>query len=211
MDNRLYVSKHKNEMQKARRDLSKLTPKVIIDKNGHYKTVYIKLGLPMKKESWDSSDQKVRELTISMFGTTEEVGEMAIMPKAAHNFSEAKEILNELIGKPLTNKGGLVVFISKNAAKEILSGKTVGNSFDRDVHLLAVANVEKLFSNAVEPWDFDFNPEKSNDGLKAIRRLYSPMFYKDRVVVVKLTVKEIKNKNEGNRLYSLKAIDIDLN
>jgi len=165
----------------------------------------------VKKETWDSSDKKVQELTISMFGTAEEVMEMARMPIVVHNFSEAKIILNGLIGKPLANTGGLVVFISKNTAKEILSGKAVGNSFDREAHLLAVANVEKLFSNAVEPWAFDFNPEKSNEGLKAIRRLFSPMLYKDRIVVVKLTVKEIKNKNEGNRLYSLKAIDVDLN
>jgi hypothetical protein len=34
---------------KAYRDMSKLTKKVMIDKNGHRKTVYVKIGLPSKK------------------------------------------------------------------------------------------------------------------------------------------------------------------
>ena len=164
----------------------------------------------MKKEAWDSSDQKANELTLSMFGTPEDVREKAKMPKRASNYSEAKDILNSLINKPLVSMGGLVAFISKNSAKELLSGAAVGNSYEKQAHLIAVANIDKLFSNAVEPWNFDLNPVKSNEGLKAIRRLYSPMLYKDRIVPVKLTVKEIKNDNEGNRLYSLKAIDVDL-
>jgi len=72
---------------KAHKNLSKLTKIVIISMNGHRMAVYVKLGLPMmkgkkvKKEPWGSSDKKVQELTISMFGTAEEVMEMAIMPK----------------------------------------------------------------------------------------------------------------------------------
>jgi hypothetical protein len=162
------------------------------------------------KEPWDSSDEKAKELKISDFGTPEEVREMAKMPKSAYSFSEVKEIFNGLIGKPLASKGGLVAFISRNSAKEILSGKAVENSFERPAHLLAAANVDRLFSNAVEPWKFGMNPEKANEGLNAIRRLYSPMLYGGRIIPVKLTVKEIKNRNAGNRIYSLKAIDIDL-
>jgi hypothetical protein len=37
--------------EKAHRDISKLAPKVIIDKNGHRKTVYVKLGIAVKKEN----------------------------------------------------------------------------------------------------------------------------------------------------------------
>jgi hypothetical protein len=36
------------------------------------------------------------------------------------------------------------------------------------------------------------------------------MLYNGRIVPIKLTVKETKNRNEGNRLYSLKAIDVDI-
>ena len=36
-------------LEKAR-DISKLAPKVIIDKNGHRKTVYVRLGVLVKKD-----------------------------------------------------------------------------------------------------------------------------------------------------------------
>jgi hypothetical protein len=163
-----------------------------------------------EKERWDSSDEKAKELSLLMFGTPEEVREMAKMPKSANTFAGVKEILEDVIGKPLNSAEGLIAVISKKSAKKILSGKAVESSFEREAHLLAAANVERLFSNAVEPWAFGLNPEKSNLGLTAIRRLYSPMLYKGRVVPVKLTVKEMKNRNEGNRLYSLKAIDAAL-
>jgi hypothetical protein len=162
------------------------------------------------KEPWDSSDEKAKELKLSDFGTPDEVREMAKMPRTARDFTEAKAILGGLVDKPLTSKGGLVAFISKNSAKEILSGKAVNSSFERSAHLLAAANADRLFSNAIEPWKFGMNPEKANEGLKAIRRLYSPMFFNEKIITVKLTVKEIKNKNEGNRIYSLKAMAVDL-
>ena len=163
------------------------------------------------KEPWDSSDEAARRLTLAMFGTPEKVRIMAEMPKQAHNFTEAKEIISRIIDRPLVNNRGFTAYISKNSAKEILSGKAVGGSFEKNAHLLAVANIEKLFSNAIEPWNFELNPDKPNEGLKTMRRLYSPMFYDGRIVPVKLSVKEMKNKNEGSRLYSLRAIDIDLN
>jgi hypothetical protein len=162
------------------------------------------------KEHWDSSDEKAKQLTIPMFGTLEEVLKKANMPRTANTFTEAKTILNGLIGNPLESASGLTATISKNSAKEILSGKAAENSFERPAHLLAAANVDKLFSNAIEPWNFELNPEKPNEGIRAIRRLYAYMLYNGRIVPVKLTVKEIKNRNEGNRLYSLKAIDVDI-
>ena len=36
-------------------DRSKLAPKQIIDKNGHRKTVYVRMEIPMKKEPWYST------------------------------------------------------------------------------------------------------------------------------------------------------------
>jgi len=164
----------------------------------------------MKQQLWDSSDQKAHELDLSAFGTLEEAYNKAEMPRKAHNFSEANKILESLINKPLTNPYGLTAVISKNSAKEILSGKAVKNSFEKEAHLLASVNVDKLFSNAIEPWNFDLDPEKSNISLKAIRRIYAPMQYNGRIVIVKLTVKEMKNTNEGNRLYSLKAINVEV-
>jgi hypothetical protein len=36
------------------------------------------------------------------------------------------------------------------------------------------------------------------------------MYFNDRIVPVKITVKEMKNLKDGNRIYTLRAIDIDL-
>jgi hypothetical protein len=91
-------------LKKARRDMSKLTPKVITDKNGHRKTVYVTLGLPVKpagggkveKEPWDSSDDKAKELTLLMFGTPDGVREMV---KPIRTASTPKR-LNLLITSP---------------------------------------------------------------------------------------------------------------
>jgi len=38
------------QVRKTYRNISRLTRKVIIDKNGHNRTVYVKMGLPVKKE-----------------------------------------------------------------------------------------------------------------------------------------------------------------
>jgi hypothetical protein len=91
-----------------------------------------------------------------------------------------------------------------------LSGKSVEDSFEKQAHLNAVTNLPKLFPNAIEPWEFGMNPGKSNDAINAIRRLYAPMYFKGRVIPVKITVKEMKNPKDGNRIYTLRAVDVDL-
>ena len=161
-----------------------------------------------RKEPWDSSDYKANELTLSLFGLTEEVLEMTKMPKQVNNYLEAKVILKSQIGKSLISKGGLVAFISKNSAKEILSGKAVENSFEKHAHLLAVVNIDRLFVNAIEPWLFNLKPEKANDSLDSVRRLYSIMNYEERLVIVKITVKVFKNPKDRNRIYSIKVLDV---
>jgi hypothetical protein len=64
---RLYMLVRKSTMEKAHRDLSKLTKKVIIDKNGHKKTVYVRMQIPEKGDL--SFEKKVavieRQSTIS--------------------------------------------------------------------------------------------------------------------------------------------------
>ncbi len=55
---------------------------------------------------------------------------------------------------------------SDEKVKEILSGEAIKNFFERQAHLLAAANVGRLFRNAIEAWKFNVNPEKSNDGQK---------------------------------------------
>ena len=164
----------------------------------------------MKKQPWNSSTEKAKTLKIEDFGKPDEVREMAKMPLSADSFSQARRILFSLAEKPMSGKLGLSATVSKKAIKEILSGEAVRKSFDLKAHLKAAANMEKLFSNAIEKWEFELDPNKNNDSLKDRKYLFSPMEYKDRIVPVKLTVKEYKDIKTEKRLYSIEAIDVDL-
>jgi len=67
-----------------------------------------------------------------------------------------------------------------------------------------------LFSNSIEKWEFELNPKKNNAALKKRRYLYAPMEYEDRIVPVKLTVKEYIDIKSEKRIYSIEAIDVTL-
>jgi hypothetical protein len=163
------------------------------------------------KERWDSSGEKARELTVSMFGTPEEVREMANPVRMARNYGEAKVILYALLNQQLKSKSGLNATISRNSIKEMLSGRAENESFHKDAHLQAAANIDKLFTNAIEPWKFELNSQKHNENLKEIHRLYAPMEFQGKIISVKITVKEMINAKEGKRIYSIEAIDAEIN
>jgi cobalamin biosynthesis protein CobT len=158
----------------------------------------------------NDSTEHAFKLTLELFGTPEEVREIAKIDREAHTYEEARLALKEVVNKPLTSRSGLQATISNKTVDKILSGKAVDQSFDREAHFLAAANLEKLFSNAMEPFNFDKDTEKNNEHLKAIRRLYAPMAFNGRIVPVKFTVKEMDNERDGTRIYSLEAIDVDL-
>jgi hypothetical protein len=92
----------------------------------------------------------------------------------------------------------------------LLSGAALDKSFDFHAHLWAAANIDKLFSNAIEPWKFEPNPYKNNDSLQEVMRFYAPMEYGGRIIISKITVKEMKNPKDGKRIYSIRAIDVTL-
>jgi hypothetical protein len=115
-----------------------------------------------------------------------------------------------LVNKPLKSKAGIAATISKNSIEKILSGKSADKSYDAKAHFLAAANLEKLFSNAIEPFKFPFDPDKNNDNFQEIRRLYAPMSFKGRIIPIKFTIMVMLNEKEGKRIYSLEAIDVDL-
>jgi hypothetical protein len=93
---------------------------------------------------------------------------------------------------------------------KIVSQDAVNISCDQAAHYHAVANIDKFFSNAIEPWKFELNPTKNNQGLKARRYLYAPMEYEGRIIPVKFTVKEYDDPKLSKKLYSIEAIDVEL-
>jgi len=196
---------------------SMLTKKIIIDKNGHKRTVYVRIELPekkdgkVKKEPWDSSSEKAKTLKVEDFGTPDEVRKMAKMPKTAKTKKEAIMILKKiaLTGK-LMSKMGIVVSLSGKSIEKIVSEQALHQSFTPMAHWQAVANIDILFSSAIEPWDFELNPNKNNENLKNRRYFYAPMEYGGRILPVKFTVKEYKQEGVDKRLYSIEAINVDL-
>jgi len=163
------------------------------------------------KKPWDSSTEKAKTLKIEDFGKPEEVREMAKPIRTAQNRYEATQILKEIAAKgPLTNKNGLTVTLSSDSRGKIVSSKALNTSYGQKAHFLAVANLDKLFFNSIEPWEYELNPNKNNDDLKARRYLYAPLEFDNKIIPVKITVKEYKDESLGKRLYSIEAIDVEI-
>jgi hypothetical protein len=165
----------------------------------------------VKKETWDSSTEKAKTLKIEDFGTLDEVREMAKPVRFAENRHEAAKILKEIANHgPLTNKHGLTVTLSSDSRGKIVSNKALNTSYGQKAHFLAVANLDKLYFNSIEPWEYELNPKKNNDDIKARRYLYAPLIFDNRIIPVKMTIKEYKDAILGKRLYSIEAIDVEL-
>ena len=164
-----------------------------------------------EKEPWNSSSEKAKSLKIENFGLADEVAKMAQMPRTAKTRTEAVIILKQIakIGN-LTSKSGLIASLSGKSIDKIVSDQTLHRSFEDAAHWLAVANLDKLFSNAIEPWKFELNPHKDNTNLKNRLYLFAPMEYKGRILPVKITVKQYKQEGVSKRIYSIETINVEL-
>ena len=172
----------------------------------------------MRKEPWDSSSEKAKELKISDFGTPEEVKEMAKPIRMAKCRPEAVIAFENIISGNgtekrsavgLKNKNGLTAWLRRSSIGKMVSG-IQEKGIPKETLWQAVANIDKLFANSIEPWEFALNPNKNNVGLKNRRILYSPMEYDERILPVKLTVKEYLDPRASAKLYSIEVINFDL-
>jgi hypothetical protein len=111
---------------------------------------------------------------------------------------------------PFISRAGLPARLSARSLGKIVSNAAVAASFCPEAHYLAAANIDKLYSAAIEPWQFDLNPNKENTGLKARRYLYAPLEYGGKITVVKITVKEYLDAELRNKIYSIEAVDVEL-
>jgi hypothetical protein len=170
------------------------------------------------REPWHTSTEKARELKADDWGTPDEIAEMARMERTertAKNRYEAREILrviakDNVINGPMTSRSGIKARIPVNNIGKLVSGDAVNESFNELAHYHAVANIDRLFKNAIKKWDFELNPNKNNEGLKNRYVLYSPMEYERRIIPIKITVKEYKDQTTKNKLYSIEAVDAEI-
>jgi len=162
-------------------------------------------------EHWDRSREKARELRLEQWGTPDEIKTIAAPLRQANNRRAAMDCLKEIApNSPFTSRSGLSAWLPKRSFGKIVSHTAVTASFCPEAHYLAAANIDKLYSNAIEPWEFELNPHKNNTGLKTRRYLYAPMEYNEKITVVKITVKEYADTDLQNKLYSIEAVDVDL-
>jgi hypothetical protein len=163
------------------------------------------------KLPYGTSNEKAQELKITDFGPPDEVMERAKPVRSARNRNEATTILKMIAEKgPLTSKSGLSARLTRKTIGKIVSSDALNKSLGVIANYQVAANLDRLFPAAIEPWQFELNPEKNNQGLKARRYLFAPMLYEENLVVVKFTVKEYLNPMNGNNLYSIEALDIIL-
>ena len=161
----------------------------------------------MKREPWDSSTKKAKTLILADFGLPDEVKAEAKPLRIATTRRGAMECLKEIVLKsPFTSRSGLLARLSKRSLGKLVSHAAVVSSFCPEAHYIAAANIDKLFSNAIEPWSFELNPNKDNTGLKARRYLFAPLEYNEKITIVKITVKEYEGEDLQNKLYSIEAV-----
>jgi hypothetical protein len=171
-----------------------------------------------KVEKWDSSNDKAKTLNIEDFGTPEEVKEMARPIRHAHTRQEAEKALEYIISDKgsvrrsaveLTSKSGLTAYLRRSSIGKLVSG-IQEKEMPKEVLWLAAANIDKLFKNAIEPWRFELNPNKNNDGLRDRRILFAPLDYEGQILPIKMTVKEFLDPQVGAKIYAIEAIEHDL-
>lgn len=133
--------------------------------------------------------------------------EKSTMPHQVKSLGEAIELAKNLVGKEINNADtGMPASISGNSLRKMTSESAVKKSEDIGAHILAVANVDRLFENAAL---IESHADRSNDrNIEAIHRFYAPMISKDEVLAVKITVKELVHPAQ-NRIYSVEAIDVE--
>ena len=172
----------------------------------------------VKREIWNSSSEKAKYIKIEDYGTLNELIEMARPIREAKSRADAVRALEAIISNNGTEKCSFIELKSKCGVSALLRRSSIGKlvsgiqekGIPKEALWQAAANIDKIFANSIEPWKFELNPNKNNDGLKDRRILYAPMEYTKRILPVKLTVKEYFDPLAAAKLYSIEAIDFDL-
>ncbi|WP_347989505.1 JAB domain-containing protein [Methylomonas sp. AM2-LC] len=129
------------------------------------------------------------------------------MPRQAVSFNEARAAAKDFQGTTLTGGHGFEASVSRNNLDKMLSAKAVNKSSSASDHALAVANLDKLFAEAVHGWSkADDNKHHS---LNAVHRFFAPMMTKDGMRLVKMTVKESSQIDQGRKIYTVESLKVE--
>lgn len=136
-----------------------------------------------------------------------EVEASLVLPRQANNLDEAVKEARTFAGREITNYTlGITAVLSRKNIGKMTSATATNKSVNAKVHAAAVANIDKLFKTAIAEYT---HKDRSNDpNIQKIHRMFSPFVIAHEVFVAKLTVKELAQTKEGNRIYSVEAVEI---
>lgn len=156
-----------------------------------------------KQQTFPESD----DAQFSREGATELAGLSASLRDAAGS-DLARRAAAQFIGKPLTNREtGIKATVSMSTLGKMLSNSAVKNSVSPQAHATAVANLDKLFPLAIRRLTRADNEGDINVG--AIHHFDAPMPFGGDVLRVKMLVKELTSREQGARLYTVSAVEIE--
>jgi hypothetical protein len=113
-------------------------------------------------EKWDSSNYRGKQLKSDDFGSPGEVRKMAKPIRIANDRRETAKILKKIVQNgPMVSKSGLIARLSTKTIGKIVSNQALNTSFAPNAHYLAAANLDYLFTNAIEPWRFELIRRKT--------------------------------------------------
>jgi hypothetical protein len=195
---RLGIRVYPQGIEKAHKDFSKLTPKVIIDKNGHTKTIYVRMGLPIKENIMTGTGNKVAGERVTLTESD--------MEKQLSNAELKKECFEyarkNFQGNKLTNREtGREIIISKDGL-----GEWKSKSKSRE-QILSIKILDKLLENST--FDHDV-PDKY--GRKNIENI---SYFKGKCVIngteysAVITIRRIKNYGDKYYHHYLEDIKIE--
>ncbi|MDR0475414.1 MAG: hypothetical protein LBH43_17295 [Treponema sp.] len=178
------------QLAKAHRDISKLAPKVIIDKNGHARKVYVKLVLAVKKEK-RVEDSKIIE--------TEHEKCLSIYDLKKECFGYAREHFQ---GKTFTNKDtGREIIVSKDGLGE---WKSKSKTHDQ---ILSIKILDKLLENGI--FDHDMEDKKDRKNIEKISYFHSSCMIGNNRYNAVITIRKIKNYGDKYYHHYLEDIKIE--
>ena len=130
-----------------------------------------------------------------------------VFPRQANSLDEAVKEAQTFVGHDITNHTlGITAILSKRNIGKMTSAKATTKSVNAKVHAAAVANIDRLFKTAIAEYT---HKDRANDpNIQKIHRMFSPFTMDHEVFVAKLTVKELAKTQEGNRIYSVEAVEI---
>ncbi|MDR3418508.1 MAG: hypothetical protein P4L83_20250 [Nevskia sp.] len=119
----------------------------------------------------------------------------------------AKRAAASYLNQPSRNlETGVVATVSSGSLGKMLSTSAVRQSISPQAHMMAVANLDRLFPIALRKLTREDRGGNTNIG--AIHHFEVPMPFGQDILRVKILAKEMRIRSQGARLYTVSAVEI---